>query len=96
MLNLLENFMLRRVQLWARRAREQAENKRDMLKEVAVTLKAAERGDVDAQNFLGWMYSQGSGVRKSKAEAIKWYRKAAQQGDSDAKQALLELEEEEE
>mgnify|MGYP001233149072 FL=1 len=86
--------MLRRVQLWARRAREQAENKRDMLKEVAVTLKAAERGDVDAQNFLGWMYSQGSGVRKSKVEAIKWYRKAAQQGDSDAKQALLELEEE--
>ena len=47
--------MLRRVQLWARKAREEAENKRDMLKEVAETLKAAEKGDSDAQNFLGWM-----------------------------------------
>ncbi len=84
--------MLRRVQLWARKAREEAENKRDMLKEVAETLKAAEKGDSDAQNFLGWMYSHGSGVRKSKVEAIKWYSKAAKQGDSDAKQALKELE----
>ena len=84
--------MLRRVQLWARKAREEAETKRDMLKEVAGTLKAAEQGDADAQNFLGWMYSHGSGVRKSKAEAIKWYRKAAEQGDSEAKQALEELE----
>ena len=84
--------MLRRVQLWARKARQEAETKRDMLKEVAETLKAAEKGDAEAQNFLGWMYAHGSGVRKSKAQAIKWYRKAAGQGDSDAKRALQELE----
>ena len=84
--------MLRRIQLWARKAREEAEAKRDMLREVAKTLKAAERGDPDAQNYLGWMYSHGSGVRRNKVEAIKWYRKAAEQGDSEAKQALEELE----
>ena len=84
--------MLRRVQLWARKAREEAETKRDMLREVAKTLKAAEQGDADAQNYLGWMYSHGYGVPKNKAEAVKWYRKAAEQGDSDAKRALEELE----
>ena len=84
--------MLRRIQLWARKAREEAEAKRDMLREVAKTLKAAEQGDPDAQNYLGWMYSHGSGVRSNKVEAIKWYRKAAEQGDSEAKQALEELE----
>ena len=84
--------MLRRIQLWARKAREEAEAKRDMLREVAKTLKAAEQGDPDAQHYLGWMYSHGSGVRRNKVEAIKWYRKAAEQGDSEAKQALEELE----
>jgi len=84
--------MLRRIQLWARKAREEAEAKRDMLREVAKTLKAAEQGDPDAQNYLGWMYSHGSGVRRNKVEAIKWYRKAAEQGDSEAKRALEELE----
>ena len=84
--------MLRRIQLWARKAREEAEAKRDMLREVAKTLKAAEQGDPDAQNYLGWMYSHGSGVRINKVEAIKWYRKAAEQWDSEAKQALKELE----
>ena len=62
--------MLRRVQLWARKAREEAETKRDMLREVAKTLKAAEQGDADAQNYLGWMYSHGYGVPKNKAEAV--------------------------
>ena len=84
--------MLRRVQLWARKAREEAETKRDMLREVAKTLKAAEQGDVDAQNYLGWMYFHGSGVPENKVEAVKWYRKAAKQGDSDAKRALEKLE----
>ena len=83
--------MLRRIQLWARKAREEAEAKRDMLREVAKTLKAAEQGDPDAQNYLGWMYSHGSGVRRNKVEAVKWYRRAAEQGDSEAKRALEEL-----
>ena len=84
--------MLRRIQLWARKVRKEAEAKRDTLREVAKTLKAAEQGDTDAQNYLGWMYSHGSGVPENKVEAVKWYRKAAEQGDSDAKRALEALE----
>ncbi len=37
----------------------------------------AEKGDVDAQNNLGEMYGKGQGVPQDYAEAVKWYRKAA-------------------
>ena len=42
--------------------------------------KAAEQGDVDAQNKLGHCYYNGNGVSQSYVEAAKWYRKAAEQG----------------
>ena len=42
--------------------------------------KAADQGDVGAQNHLGVMYDNGKGVNKDYAEAAKWYRKAAEQG----------------
>ena len=41
----------------------------------------AARGDVDAQTKLATMYFNGYGVKKNKAEAMKWVRKAAEQGD---------------
>ena len=40
----------------------------------------AEEGDVEAQNKLGMIYYNGEGVPKDYTEAIKWYRKAAEQG----------------
>ena len=46
--------------------------------------KAAEQGDVDAQNKLGHCYYNGNGVSQSYVEAAKWYRKAAEQGDVNA------------
>jgi TPR repeat protein len=39
-------------------------------------LKAG-KGDADAQYMLGMCYSDGKGVPKDKAEAVKWFRKAA-------------------
>jgi uncharacterized protein len=50
--------------------------------------KAAERGDAQAQYYLGEAYYIGSGVPKNLAEAIKWYRKAAEQGHAQAQFAL--------
>ena len=47
-------------------------------------LPLAEQGDAAAQHKLGVMYDNGDGVLVNKAEALKWYRKAAEQGDSDA------------
>ena len=37
-----------------------------------------------AQYNLGIMYDTGDGVPKNDAEAFKWYRKAADQGDAEA------------
>jgi TPR repeat protein len=46
----------------------------------AATKKKAEAGDATAQNNLGLMYDNGNGVPKDYAEAVKWYRLAADQG----------------
>ena len=44
-----------------------------------------------AQVQLGYMYDHGQGVTKDDTEALKWYRKAADQGSSDAKLAIKRL-----
>jgi serine/threonine protein kinase len=46
--------------------------------------KAAEQGDVKAQNNLGVCYEEGEGVIKDTAKAVIWYSKAAEKGDADA------------
>ena len=38
------------------------------------------RVDARAQSLIGSIYREGLGVPKNDAEAVKWYRKAAQQG----------------
>ena len=40
----------------------------------------AEQGDAAAQFNLGVMYNNGRGVLKDEAEAVRWYRLAADQG----------------
>ena len=47
------------------------------------TTSLAEQGDADAQFKLGQIYRQGGGgqnVKKDPVEAVKWFRKAADQG----------------
>lgn len=46
--------------------------------------KSAEAGFSLAQFLIGSWHQRGTGVEKSNAEALKWYRKAAEQGMSDA------------
>ncbi len=41
-----------------------------------------EKGDAAAQFSLGFMYINGHGVPKNDAEAVKWYRLAAEQGNA--------------
>ncbi len=43
----------------------------------------ADQGDADAQYSLGVMYDLGQGVAQDDAEAVKWYRAAAEQGVAD-------------
>ena len=60
--------------------------------EIIEQRKAAEQGYAQAQFDLGHCYFYGWGVAEDKAEAVKWYRKAAEQGHEKAKAALKELE----
>ena len=43
-------------------------------------LRLAQQGDALAQFVVGAMYHDGQGVPKDYKEAVKWYRKAADQG----------------
>jgi TPR repeat protein len=43
--------------------------------------KAADQGDVYAQNNLGNLYDSGKGVKQDYVEAVNWYRKAAEKGN---------------
>ena len=45
-------------------------------------------GCASAQNSLGNMYRNGYGVEKDYAEALRWYRKSAEQGDATAQNNL--------
>lgn len=44
----------------------------------------AESGHTESQHYLGVIYEEGKGVAKDAKTAIKWYLKAAQQGNTDA------------
>lgn len=44
----------------------------------------AEQGDAAAQFYLGVMYYYGRGVPQNYNEAVKWYTKAAEQGETPA------------
>ena len=41
-----------------------------------------------AQSVLGLMYDKGLGVPQDDAETVRWYRKAAEQGDATAQNNL--------
>lgn len=61
----------------------------DRFDEAARTLRPlAERGNVEAQFTLGYMYFMGVGVPQNKSTAVRWYQRAADQGDPTAKYNL--------
>ena len=43
-------------------------------------LPLAEQGNATTQFNVGLMYAEGQGVKQDDVEAIKWFRKAAEQG----------------
>ena len=48
------------------------------------TIEKAQQGDVKAQNTVATYYETGNGFEKNYDEAIKWYTKAAKQGNTNA------------
>lgn len=51
-------------------------------------LDAAKAGDAEAQTSIGRAYWQGTGVPKDYVQAVFWFRKAAEQGNSTAQLGL--------
>lgn len=92
---------------WAKKAAEQGNanaqlllailylespNKADHEKATKLVYEKAMQGDADAQMLLAGMYADGKGVKANKAEAIKWMKKSAAQGQKLAKDLLKKLE----
>src|SRR6516165_7780823 len=42
--------------------------------------RAADQGNSEAQNNVGWLYENGRGVAQDYGEAMRWYRAAADSG----------------
>lgn len=51
-------------------------------------ISLADKRNPIAQYSVGWLYANGRGVEKDPAEARRWYRKAAEQGNVDARNGL--------
>ena len=47
--------------------------------------------DAETQYRIGNCYAEGKGVAKDKAEAVRWYRKAAAQGCPEANDMIRKL-----
>lgn len=47
-----------------------------------------ERGDAEAQNYLGWMYEDGLGIEPDYGKARYWYEKSAAQDNTNAQYHL--------
>ncbi|MET0981786.1 MAG: hypothetical protein ABWY02_06775 [Telluria sp.] len=60
----------------------------DHAKSLVVLRSAAELGHAHAQFDLGRRHDIGEGVEMNLGDALRWYRKAAAQGDPLAKQHL--------
>jgi TPR repeat protein len=55
---------------------------------IAALIEQAEAGDADAANTVGFQYGNGLSVMQDDAEALKWYRKAAQLGSAEGEYNL--------
>ena len=65
--------------------------RRDYANAVLHYREAAKRNHAEAQFQLGCCYEKGEGVPADFAEAFKWWRTAAENGNADAENKLQEL-----
>lgn len=79
---LINTEMNRQLEILKRRAEEGDTRALNELKKLAGV------GNTEIQIELGQMYFYGEGVTSDYAESVKWYRKAAEQGDEVAQYRL--------
>lgn len=56
--------------------------------ELKETMSEAELGDAEAQNNLGLAYEKGQGIKQDYKEAVSWFTKSADQGNTFAREQL--------
>ena len=61
---------------------------KDYRRALALLKPLAEKGHASAQYYLGWMYERGLGSATDHREAARWYRLAAEQGDTSSQVQL--------
>ena len=59
---------------------QSAIDRKDYATALRIVRPMAQGGDPSAQAVLGTMYALGLGVSRSDAEAVNWFRKAAEKG----------------
>ncbi len=65
-----------------------APKRKDLKNEIAFLKESAKKGSVPALNALAYLYQNGIGVKKCKAKAAEYYRKAFYLGDQKSFDAL--------
>ena len=65
--------------------------KEDRNRAIDIIMTLAERGYALAQYYLGDIYEHGEGIQRDVTKAIHWYEKSKEQGNEDAKKALIRL-----
>ena len=63
----------------------------DFKKSFHLYLLLAEKGFIQCQKFIAWMYLEGIGVEKSRANAYQWYRRPAIAGDFESQFLIAKL-----
>jgi TPR repeat protein len=58
--------------------------RQDYVAAAAILAPIAQRGNPQAQSYLGYLYEMGRGVPQDYTQAALWYRRAAEQGHSGA------------
>ena len=61
---------------------------KDYARAMGLLKPLAEQGDPKAQFDLGRMSAQGLGVKQDYVEALKWYRKSAEQGHAGSQRGI--------
>jgi hypothetical protein len=86
-MNLLKQMLLVCV-LFTLTGQAIADSLPDASKKIELVRVLAERGDANAQLYLGMAYQNGEGIAQDYKEALKWYRLSAEQGDATAQYDL--------
>lgn len=86
-----QNYPLAQLTIATYYAQGKGGVKIDQVKATEWCLLAAQQGLVQAQMALAERYVNGEGIEKNEIQAIEWYKKAAEQGNTDANNKLKSL-----